>query len=110
MLPDIVEGEFKPAKTPLLWSMEIMKKWLANAKGEDFQSPPDPEKIAGRIDFLNLPKKEARTHVKIDPKVGTSEETQDTRLKRAVLYQLSYRPALHATKTRIISELPTFCK
>lgn len=76
MLPGSVAGEFKPAKTPLLWSMENMKKWLANASGEGFQSPPDQEKIAGRTDFLNLPKKEARTHVKIDPMVGTSEDAK----------------------------------
>jgi CRISPR-associated protein Cmr3 len=76
MLPKNVEKEFKPAKTPSLWSMETMKKWLTNAKGNGFCSPPDPEKIAGRTDFLNLPKKDPRTHVKIDPKLGTSEDTK----------------------------------
>ncbi len=76
MLPESVKGEFKPAKTPILWSIETMKKWLINAKGYGFVSPPDPEKIAGNPDFLNLPQKEPRTHVKIDRKLGTAEETQ----------------------------------
>lgn len=76
MLPESVKDEFKPAKTPSLWSMEMMKKWLINAKGEDFESPPDPEKITGNVDFLNFPQKEPRTHVKINPKLGTAEDTQ----------------------------------
>ena len=76
MLPESVEDEFKPAKTPSLWSMEIMKKWLINAKGDGFISPPDPEEIAGSTDFLNLPKKEARTHVMIDPELGMSKDSR----------------------------------
>lgn len=76
MLPESVKDEFKPAKIPSLWSLETMKKWLINAKGEGFESPPDPEKIAGNADFLNLPQKEPRTHVKIDPTLGTAEDTQ----------------------------------
>ena len=76
MLPKRIDDEFKPAKTPSLWSMEIMKKWLINAKGDGFISPPDPEKIAGSTDFLNLPQKEARTHVMIDPKLGTSKDSR----------------------------------
>ena len=80
MLPECVKNEFKPAKTPSLWSMGTMKNWLANARGKGFQSPPDPEEIAGRMDFLNLPKKEARTHVKIDPKIGTVGTSEDSKL------------------------------
>jgi CRISPR-associated protein Cmr3 len=76
MLPKSVEDEFKPARTPSLWSMEMMKKWLINAKGDGFDSPPDPEEIAKRTDFLNLPQKEPRTHVKIDSKLGTAEDTK----------------------------------
>lgn len=76
MLPKRIDDEFKPAKTPSLWSMEIMKKWLINAKGDGFSSPPDPEKISGSTDFLNLPKKEARTHVMIDPELGTSKDSR----------------------------------
>ncbi len=76
MLPKSVEDEFKPAKIPSLWSMEIMKKWLINARGDGFESPPDPETIAKNTAFLNLPQKEPRTHVKIDPKLGTSEDTK----------------------------------
>lgn len=75
MLPNSVEGEFKPAKTPSLWSMDTMKKWLINARGKKFISPPDPEKIEDRAGFLNLPKKEARTHVMIDPILGNSKES-----------------------------------
>lgn len=76
MLPVSVKDEFKPAKIPSLWSIEMMKKWLISAKGKGFESPPDPEKIAGNADFLNLPQKDPRTHVKIDPKLGTAEDTQ----------------------------------
>lgn len=81
MLSNGIEDEFKPAKTPPFWSMDMMKKWLTNATGDGFTSPPDPEKIASMTDFLDLPKKEARTHVMIDPKLGTS---QDARLFETV--------------------------
>jgi len=75
MLPSSVEGEFKPAKTPSLWSMDMMKKWLINARGESFISPPDPEKIKDDVNFLSLPEREARTHVMIDPELGNSKES-----------------------------------
>lgn len=76
MLPESVKDEFKPAKMPSLWSIEMMKKWLINAKGDGFNSPPDPDKIAGNPNFLDLPKKESRTHVKIDADLGVAKDTQ----------------------------------
>ncbi|MFB3764601.1 MAG: type III-B CRISPR module-associated Cmr3 family protein [Methanotrichaceae archaeon] len=80
MLPESVKGEFKPAKIPSLWSMEMIKKWLINAKGDCFESPPDPDMNAGNSNFLdlflNLPQKESRTHVKIDKDLGVAKDTQ----------------------------------
>ena len=75
MLPDSVGDEFKPAKTPAFWSMDTMTNWLLNAKGECFASPPDPDDIKGRSDFLNLPQKEPRIHVMIDPCLGSSKDS-----------------------------------
>ncbi|VVB63952.1 CRISPR-associated protein (Cas_Cmr3) [uncultured archaeon] len=75
MLPDSVKDEFKPAKIPAFWSLDIMINWLLNAKGEYFSSPPDPEDIKGRSDFLNLPQKEPRIHVMIDPDLGSSKDS-----------------------------------
>lgn len=76
MLPLSIEREFKPAKIPSLWSMDVMKKWLRTANNESFESPPDPMKIITKGEFLDLPRKDARTHVKIDPKLGTSEDSK----------------------------------
>lgn len=75
VLPDSVEDEFKPAKTPAFWSMQTMKNWLLNAKGEYFASPPDPDDIKGGTDFLDLPQKEPRIHVMIDPDLGSSKDS-----------------------------------
>jgi CRISPR-associated protein Cmr3 len=74
MLPESVQEDFKPAKVPAFWSVEMMIRWLANPKGKSFDSPPDPEKIRGLDGFLNLPAKDARTHVRIDPSSGASDE------------------------------------
>ncbi len=74
-LPDSAEDEFKPAKTPAFWSINAMTNWLLNAKGECFASPPDPDDIDGRSDFLNLPQKEPRIHVMIDPDLGSSKDS-----------------------------------
>ena len=76
MLPLSIEKEFKPAKIPSLWSIDVMKKWLRTANNESFESPPDPMKIITKGEFLDLPRKDARTHVKIDPKLGTSEDSK----------------------------------
>jgi len=69
MLPENVQEDFKPAKVPAFWSVEMMAGWLTNPKGKSFSAPPDPKKIDGADDFLNLPAKEPRTHVRIDPAV-----------------------------------------
>jgi CRISPR-associated protein Cmr3 len=45
MLPESVDEEFKPARTPAFWSMDKMVEWLINATGDSFNPPPDPEKI-----------------------------------------------------------------
>jgi len=73
MLPESVKEEFKPAKVPPFWSVEIMTKWLINPKGEFFDAPPHPDEIDDVSKFLNLPIKESRFHVKIDPNRGGSE-------------------------------------
>lgn len=75
MLPYSVEDEFKPAKIPAFWSMRTMINWLLNAKGECFAAPPDPEDVKNRTDFLNLPQKEPRIHVMIDPDLGSSKDS-----------------------------------
>lgn len=75
MLPKSVREDFKPAKVPAFWSVDMMTKWLINANSKPFNAPPDPDKIKEGNGFLNLPKKEPRTHVKIDPGSGASEES-----------------------------------
>jgi CRISPR-associated protein Cmr3 len=74
MLPDSVE-EFKPAKIAPLWSLEKMTEWLTSPDGNSFGTPPAPNEVeGGETGFLNLPEKDPRMHVKIEPGLGTSEE------------------------------------
>jgi len=75
MLPDSVDEEFKPANIPAFWSIETITSWLLNARGECFASPPDPEELKNTSNFLNLPQKESRIHVMIDPVRGSSKDT-----------------------------------
>jgi CRISPR-associated protein Cmr3 len=56
--------DFKPAPAPAWWPLDRYAAWLA---GDD---------IAFDEHFLGAPEKEERTHVKIDPVVGASEESQ----------------------------------
>ncbi|HET6377352.1 MAG TPA: type III-B CRISPR module-associated Cmr3 family protein [Methylocella sp.] len=56
--------DFKPAEAPAWWPLDRYAAWLA---GED---------IAFDKQFLGAAEKEERTHVKIDPAVGASEESQ----------------------------------
>jgi CRISPR-associated protein Cmr3 len=72
MLPDNVEEEFKPAKIAPLWSMEKMTEWLVSPDGDSFGTPPAPEKVDPGSGFLNLPEKDPRMHVKINPITGTT--------------------------------------
>ena len=74
MLPESVQDDFKPAEVPFLWSLKMMTKWLTNPKGRSFDAPPHPDEIEAEESFQNLPEKEARTHVKIDPSRGASED------------------------------------
>jgi len=75
MLPESVQDDFKPAEVPSFWSVEMMTKWLTNPKGRSFDAPPHPDEIEAGDSFQNLPEKEPRTHVKIDPSRGASEES-----------------------------------
>lgn len=75
MLPEKVKDEFKPARIPSFWSIEAITNWLLNAEGQCFASPPDPDDIRGNLDFLNLPQKDSRIHVMIDPNLGSSKES-----------------------------------
>lgn len=89
MLPESVREDFKPAKIPAFWSSEMMIKWLINANGRSFDAPPEENKYhncletstrkkdqvkKGVGDFIDHPKKESRTHVRVDPSRGASEE------------------------------------
>ncbi len=74
MLPESVQDDFKPAEVPSFWSVEMMTKWLTNPKGSSFDAPPHPDEIEAEDGFQNLPEKEPRTHVKIDPSRGASED------------------------------------
>ena len=74
MLPESVQDDFKPAEVPSFWSVEMMTKWLTNPKGSSFDAPPHPDEIEAEDNFQNLPEKEPRTHVKIDPSRGASED------------------------------------
>ncbi|MGA9097796.1 MAG: type III-B CRISPR module-associated protein Cmr3 [Methanotrichaceae archaeon] len=74
MLPESVKEEFKPSKIPIFWSLSKMVEWLVDSTGSSFGAPPDPDKIEKATGFLSAPKKESRVHVKIDPKLGASEE------------------------------------
>jgi len=74
MLPESVQEDFKPAKVPAFWSVETMVRWLTNPKGESFDAPPEPDKVEDGDGFHNLPQKEQRTHIWIDPSRGASKE------------------------------------
>jgi len=76
MLPESVQEDFKPAKVPAFWSVEMMTRWLTDPNGKSFNAPPEPDKAKSRDGFHNLPAKEQRIHVKIDPSRGASEESK----------------------------------
>ena len=90
MLP--VQDEFKPAGIPAFWSADKMIEWLKSPEGDCFLEPPaplDPEKeIKTGSKFLANPQKDVRTHVKIDPKLGSAE---DEMLFRTVGLDLSLK-------------------
>jgi CRISPR-associated protein Cmr3 len=76
--------DFKPAEAPAWWPLDGYAAWLA---GED---------ITFDEHFLCSAEKEERTHVKIDPAVGASEESQ---LFTTAALTLSHLPR-YRTKTK----------
>lgn len=88
--------DFKPAQAPAWWPLDRYTAWLA---GED---------IAFDEHFLGTPEKEERTHVKIDPAVGASEESQ---LFTTAALALSHLPRYQAENKRGDSAEPkTACR
>lgn len=75
MLP--VQDEFKPAAIPAFWSIDKMVEWLKSPNAEGILAPPgplDPEKeIKIGSAFLPNPKKDIRTHVGINPDLGSAK-------------------------------------
>jgi CRISPR-associated protein Cmr3 len=89
MLP--ILDEFKPAEIPAFWSVDKMIEWLKSPNGKCFLAPPGPQK-QGKIktigEFLPNSQKDTRTHVRIDPKLGS---TEDEMLFRTVGLDLSLK-------------------
>ena len=73
MLPENVSDGFKPAKIAPFWSMEMVMAWLKD-DGMPFDAPPSPDNVKKAQGFLDYPKKESRTHVKIKRESGTAED------------------------------------
>lgn len=76
------EQDFKPFTGPAFWSVASIEQWLKDDGGTGFEPPPylgesepasgsDTQALAG---FLSFPKKDQRTHVKIEPGNLVSEE------------------------------------
>lgn len=72
-------ADFKPARVPPFWSASRITHWLANATGEGFEAPPDPQDIDSASllsrGYLTL-KKDQRFHVRIEPGTYAAEATQ----------------------------------
>lgn len=84
--------DFKPSEAPPWWPLDGYAAWLA---GED---------IAFDEYFLRAPEKEERTHVKIDPAVGASEESQFfTTAALALSHLPRYRARGEADRSRAAS-------
>ncbi|MDR1491134.1 MAG: type III-B CRISPR module-associated protein Cmr3 [Planctomycetaceae bacterium] len=70
MLPKDVDEDFKPKKTPAFWSWKKMNRWLQQevvvSEGELYDEG----------DTLQLPEKDERIHVAIDPESGASEDSK----------------------------------
>lgn len=65
LLPESVGDEFKPAKTNPFWSIDKMTDWLKKYKYED--------KTDTTLPHLQ---KDERTHVAIQPEMGTARDSQ----------------------------------
>lgn len=74
LVPVRVTRDVKPADMPAFWSATRMHDWLQKASGLNFAAPPAPENATIGSGYLSQPEKEERTHVKIDPQAGASEE------------------------------------
>jgi CRISPR-associated protein Cmr3 len=67
--PDV--PDFKPAKGPAFWSATRMAAWLLE---EEFQTPPDPDRVKRGCGFLNAPQHDTRTHVMIEAETGAARD------------------------------------
>lgn len=92
MMPEDAPGEFKPEKFAQLWSVHTMTEWLTRPECVGFvssSSQEEDEDQGKRVyavlscdrssdrppDSLDLPEKDARTHVGIDPETGRVKES-----------------------------------
>jgi CRISPR-associated protein Cmr3 len=72
LLPVSVTEDGKPARAPAFWSYERMTDWLLNPTGKRFEAPPADGAIGSG--YFDVPGKDERIHVAIDPKAGAAEE------------------------------------
>lgn len=68
-----VDEEIKPAKSPALWRLDDLVRWL-NTPGRDFDSLLETRDGSQQIRGIDYPGKETRTHVAIDPTTGTGRD------------------------------------
>ena len=107
MLPTL--DEFKPAGIPAFWSADKMTEWLKSSNGKCFLVPPGPqkpEKIKTIDEFLPSPQKDTRTHVRIDPKLGSAE---DEMLFRTVGLDLSLKGSFQGIRLAVRVRLTVSC-
>ncbi len=71
--PVLVTEDVKAAKAPAFWSSDQMYLWLMNPSGKGFAVPPGEATLGSG--YLYAPERDERTHVKIDPEIGTAEES-----------------------------------
>ena len=97
-----VQDEFKPAEIPPFWSADKMVEWLKSPQGKCFLVPPVPPNSEKEIKtgsrFLPNPQKDTRTHVKIDPELGSAE---DEMLFRTVGLDFSLKGQSHGIKISV---------
>jgi len=73
MILDKGEGEdFKPSVIAPLWSYDLMTEWLADPDCNSFIVPDITDSKGTKV--LNLPEKDPRVHVGINPEKGLSDE------------------------------------
>ncbi len=69
LIPIEVNEDSKREKSPALWSSSMMTRWLR----EECVDVP-PEKAKPGSGFLDVPEKDERIHVSIDPNSGAAQE------------------------------------